>query len=423
MKRPGERAIRWTMAAILLVAPALLDAQTIAITGGTVFPVSGPKIEHATVLIKDGKILAVGVNILVPAGAEVVDATGRWVTPGLIHANTQLGLTEVGSVAATNEGSMDGAINAAFNVAEGINPAVVTIPIARLEGVTTAVTAPTGGLISGQAVLIDLLGDRIEALIDQSPVGMVIDLTQASKGVGGGSRAGVLLRLRQLFADAQEYERRKTDFQKNQMQALSAPAAQLEALGPVLRREIPVLAVANLNSDIASAIRLAHDYHLRMVLYGAVEAWQLGSELAAAGIPVALNPINDIPTFDGPTARFDSPALLRKAGVSVILYEEEAGGPRNLRWAAGHAVRFGMSWDDALAAITLTPARALGVESRYGSLQPGRVADVVVWSGDPLDFASRAERVYIRGVLVPPTSRQTELLDRYRTLPPNYETK
>ncbi len=107
----------------------------------------------------------------------------------------------------------------------------------------------------------------------------------------------------------------------------------------------------------------------------------------------------------------------------MIIYEGETGGPRNLRWAAGHAVRFGMSWDDALAAITLTPARALGVDSRYGSLEPGRVADVVVWSGDPLDFASRAERVYIRGVLVPPTSRQTELLNRYRTLPPNYETQ
>ena len=411
------------IAVTLLSFNGLLGAQTIAITGGTVYPVSGPKIEHGTVVIRDGKIAAVGADLPVPAGAEVVDATGRWVTPGLFHAATQLGLTEVGSVGATNEGSMEGAINAAFNVAEGINPEVVTIPIARLEGVTTAVTAPSGGLISGQAVLIDLLGNRIEALIDQSPIGMVINLTESSKSAGGGSRGGVLLRLRQLFADAQEYDRRKADFQKNQMQTLSAPAAQLEALGPVLRRELPVLAVANLKSDIQNAIRLDRDYHLKMVLYGGDEAWQLGSELAAAGIPVALNPINDVPTFDGPTARFDAPALLRKAGVSVIIYEGETGGPRNLRWAAGHAVRFGMSWDDALAAITLTPARALGVDSRYGSLEPGRVADVVVWSGDPLDFASRAERVYIRGVLVPPTSRQTELLNRYRTLPPNYETQ
>ncbi len=283
------------IAVTLLSFNGLLGAQTIAITGGTVYPVSGPKIEHGTVVIRDGRIAAVGADLPVPAGAEVVDATGRWVTPGLFHAATQLGLTEVGSVGATNEGSMEGAINAAFNVAEGINPEVVTIPIARLEGVTTAVTAPSGGLISGQAVLIDLLGNRIEALIDQSPVGMVINLNESSKSAGGGSRGGVLLRLRQLFADAQEYDRRKADFQKNQMQTLSAPAAQLEALGPVLRRELPVLAVANLKSDIQNAIRLARDYHLKMVLLAAIEAWQLGSELAAAGIPVTLNPINDIP--------------------------------------------------------------------------------------------------------------------------------
>lgn len=421
----GVRVVRAIVVAALLApvprtGPTVLAAQTIAITGGTIFPVSGPKIENGTVLIRDGRVLAVGRSVTIPEGSTRVDATGKWVTPGLFHASTQLGLTQVGSVDATNEGNRSGTINAAFNVAEGINPAVVNIPIARMGGVTTALTGPSGGLIAGQAVIIDLYGERIESLVRKSPAAMVIDLSESSKGAGGGSRAGVLQLLRQTFADAQEYQRRKPDFRKNQMQPLAASAADLEALGAVLRGEIPVYAIANRRSDIESALRLAREYRLKLIITGGIEAWEIADELAKAGVPVVINPILDIPTFDGPASRFDSPALLRKAGVQVILVEAESGGPRNLRWAAGHAVEYGMSWDDALRAVTLAPAEALGVADQYGSLNAGKVANVVVWSGDPLDFSSRAEKIYIRGVDIPLVSRQTELLDRYRKLPPSY---
>jgi imidazolonepropionase-like amidohydrolase len=397
-----------------------LSAQTIAIVGGTVYPVSGPKIEGGTVLIRDGRLVAVGSGVTVPSDATRIDATGRWVTPGLIHAGSTLGLSEVGSVNETNEGNHTGDINAAFNVAEGIDPETPLIPIARLEGVTTAVTGPSRGLVPGQAVLIDLAGDRIETLVARSPVAMVINLSEASKTAGGGSRAGVLQALRRLFNDAQEYGRRKDDFRRNQIQPLFAEAPELEALSPVLKGELPVLAIANRESDIASALRLARDYRLRLLIFGGVEAWKLADDLAAAKVPVILNPINNIPSFDGPGARFDAAALLDRAGARVIVMEGEMGGPRNLRWAAGYAVRFGMPWDHALAAITLWPARALGVGDQYGSLESGKVANVVVWTGDPLDFSSRAEHVFIRGVEVPHTSRQTELLDRYRKLPPEY---
>jgi imidazolonepropionase-like amidohydrolase len=397
-----------------------LSGQSVAITNATIYPISGPRIEHGTVVIQDGRIAAVGASVTIPSSATRIDGTGKIVTPGLFHARSTLGLSDVGSVDATNESSHSGDINAAFSVAEGIDPATPLIPIARLEGVTSALTVPTNGLVQGQAAIIGLYGDRIEALIRKSPAAMVIDLAEDSKSAGGGSRAGVIQRLRQLFLDAQEYDRRKADYKKNAIQQLSAPAADLEALGPALRGEMPVMVLANRESDIATAMRIAREFRLRLVIAGGVDAWKIAPALAAQKVPVILNPINDIPSFDGLGARFDAAAILEKAGVPVVIVEGESGGPRNLRWSAGHAVRFGMSWDGALAAITLGPARALGADDRYGSLEVGKVADVVVWSGDPLDYSSQAEHVFIGGVEVPRTSRQTELLDRYRTLPPRY---
>ena len=169
---------------------ALLLAQTIAITGGTVYPVSGPRMENATVLIRDGRISAVGPAVTVPGDATRIDARGKWVTPGLIDGGTQLGLTEISAVNATNEGALRGSdVAAAFNVAEGINPASTLIPVTRIEGVTTTLAAPASGWISGQAVLIDLDGATIEQMLVRSPVAIVVDLSEGSKSAGGGSRS------------------------------------------------------------------------------------------------------------------------------------------------------------------------------------------------------------------------------------------
>ncbi|HKC47680.1 MAG TPA: hypothetical protein VKB63_08790, partial [Gemmatimonadales bacterium] len=214
---------------------ALVLAQTIAITGGTVYPVSGPKLEHATVLIQAGKIAAVGTNVTIPADATRIDATGKWVTPGLIDGGGQMGLVEIGAVPTTREGSLAGdTIAAAFNVAEGVNPASQLIPVTRVEGITTTLATPGGNLVSGQAVLLDLAGATIEEMTVKSPVAVVADLSENGKDDAGGTRAGVAERLRGVFRDALEYERRKTDFSRAQMQSLGAAARDLEALLPVL---------------------------------------------------------------------------------------------------------------------------------------------------------------------------------------------
>jgi len=400
---------------------AFLLAQTIAITGGTVYPVSGPKIENATVLIRDGRIAAVGTNVVVPAGATRIDASGKWVTPGLIDGAGQMGLREISAVQNTNESTLRGdEVAAAFNVAEGLNPASTLIPVTRVEGVTTTLAVPNGDLIWGQAVLIDLDGATIEAMVAKSPVAMVADLSEASKSTGGGSRAGVVQRLRRVFNDALEYSRRRTDYTRAQMQELAAPAADLDALLPVLRGQLPLIVVANRRSDIETALRIAREYKLRLILAGAAEGWEIADKIAAAGVPVLVQPMDNIPGYDSLGICYENAGLLAKAGVKVSLVETQTENSRNVRQQAGNAVAYGMTWDQALRAVTLSPAEAFGVGSQYGSLEAGKVANVVVWTGAPFEFSTGVEHVFIRGKEMSLRSRQTELLERYKTLPPKY---
>ena len=400
---------------------AFLLAQTIAITGGTVYPVSGPKLANATVLIRDGKIVAVGAGVTTPSGATRIDATGKWVTPGLIDGAGQLGLVEIGAVPGTREGFLRGdTIAAAFNVSEGLNPASMLIPVTRIEGVTTALATPLGNLVAGQAVLIDLAGNTIEEMLVKSPVGIVADLSESGKNEAGGSRAGVADRLRRAFRDALLYERRRADFNRAQMPPLPESPPDLEALLPMLHGQEALIASANRRSDIETALRLAREFKLKLVVAGAQEAWQIAGELARADVPVLVEPLDNIPSYDALGVRYENAGLLAKAGVKIALLETDTHNSRNLRQEAGNAVAYGMSWEQALRAVTLSPAEIFGVADRYGSLEAGKVANVVVWSGDPFEFTTGVEHVLIRGKEIPLKSRQTELLERYRKLPANY---
>lgn len=421
MKTNGQ-AVRRAGGQVLLLGGLLLGggaakAQTIAITGGTVYPVSGPKITNATIVIQDGRITAVGANPAVPAGATRVDATGKWITPGLIHANAGAGLGVAG-LNGQQEGGVQGEVNPSFNPSEGVDPAAFTIPIARTGGITGALLVPGGSFFPGQIPAVNYAGDGIDEMIVRRNAGLVLDLTDNSKGAGGGSRAGTMARIRRLFNDALEYARRKPEFLKATIQPLSAPAAELEALLPMLHGEVPLAVVANRKIDMENALRLKQEYKLRMVIYGAVEGWQMPKQIAAAGVPVIVEPNRDIPSFDGLGARLDNGTLLREGGVQVIIAQGDPGGERNLRYAAGNAVRNGMTWDDALKAITQNPAAAFGLKD-YGTLEAGKVANLVVWSGDPFDFSSVAEKVYIRGRETSLWTRENELRDKYKKVPPN----
>ena len=411
----------------LVCLPA--HAQVIAITGGTVYPVSGPRIENATVLIRDGKIAAVGATVDIPAGAQRVDARGKWVTPGLINAATNLGLAEIQGVQETRDNVARGkdGIAASFTPWDGLNAASQLIAPARNDGITGAVIMPQGGLISGQAAMIDLLDGNGDAMLRKAPVAMTVTFNNV-RGSGSGARGEMFARLREVMNDARTYATKRLQYEAAQTRAFAATKADLEALQPVLTGKLSLLVDADRRSDIEAALKLARDYKLKLIIGGGAEAWMVASELAAAKVPVLTGGILNIPrTFSTLGQRGDNAALLRKAGVSVLLISDSYGdggtfNVRNVRFEAGNAVANGMTWDDALRAVTQAPAEAFGVADRVGALTVGLDANVVVWSGDPFEFLTQAEQVYIHGKRVDGPSRQDELMKRYRTLPPEYRT-
>lgn len=414
--------------ALALVAPAA-RAQTVAIVGGTVYPVSGPRIENATVLIRDGRIAAVGANVAVPADARRIDAAGKIVTPGLVNAATQLGVVEVGSVADTRDAGAQGkdGIAASFVVTDAFNARSVLLAPARQDGITSSVVVPAAGLVAGQAGVVDLASrsgrDDASEMIRRPSAAMVVNL-DAGRTAGTSSRSETLARLRELMSDARVYRRTRAAYDRGDSRDLIARRADLEAMLPVLDGTLPLLVVANRAADIEAAIRLAREFGARMILGEGAEAWEVAEQLAAARVPVLTGAMNNIPTsFASLGQRQENAALLARAGVRVAIIgnagggDEEAFNARNVRYEAGNAVAYGLPWDQALRAVTLGPAEIFGVADRIGALAVGRDANVVVWSGDPFEFATRAEHVLVRGRELRDVTRQDMLTRRYRVLP------
>jgi imidazolonepropionase-like amidohydrolase len=288
--------------------------------------------------------------------------------------------------------------------------------VARAGGVTSAISAPTGGLVAGNSGWMSLAhGRRTEALAIAEPLAMVAALGERALGSADGSRGLAALRLRELLDDASQYARRKSGYERNQTRAFATSRLDLEALVPVVRGQRPLVVRANKSTDIRAALRLARDFRLRLVIEGGVEAWMVADELAAARVPVMLDPVDNLPhSFDRVQVRGDAAALLAGAGVQVGLSTlGSATSVRTLRQLAGNAVANGLPWDEALAAVTSVPAEVYRNAQR-GTLARGKVADLVVWTGDPFELSSRAERVFIGGAEQPLTSRQDGLRARYQ---------
>ena len=408
------------MALLVMALAAPAQAEDIAIVGATVYLEPGNAVEGATVLVRDGRVSAVGEGVAVPAGARRIDGAGKVVTAGLIEASTRLGLIEVGLEASTREGIFDSeggdVVHAAYRVTDGYNPTSVAIPVARAGGITSAVVVPYGGLVSGTGAWVSL-AEGVPA-VAQSPVAMYAALGEASLASAGGSRGVALMRLRELLADAVEYGRRRREHDRNQTRPFAAGRLELEALLPVAQGRVPLVLRVHRSADILAALRLGQETGARVIIEGGTEAWMVAGELAAANVGVILDPTANMPgSFDRVHVRDDAAAVLAAAGVDVAISTlGDAARARRIRQLAGIAVAGGLAPEQALAAITTVPAKLFGLDR--GRIRAGAAADLVVWSGDPFELSTRAEQVIIGGEAQDVRSRQTELLDRYRRLPP-----
>ena len=405
----------------IAAAAACALAQTIAITGGTVYPVSAAPISNATVIVRNGVIVAVGAGIPIPAGATKIDATGKIVTPGLINSTTELGLIEIDQVRSTNDAAARGNNNiaAGFRVWDGFNSESALFAPARNEGVTTAIIVPQGGLISGQAAAIDLASGHSSDMIRRAPVAMIAQV-DSPNDAGTSARGELIGKLRALLDDVKFYALHRLEYDRASSRTLTATRSDLEALIPVVEGRMPLMIDANRMDEIDAALSLARDYRLKLIISSGAEAWLCADRLAAAHVPVLVGAMNNIPSsFATLNQRQENAALLRRAGVTVVLVTNNDGGEtrfnaRNIKFEAGNAVAYGMSHDDALRAITLAPAEVFGLGEHLGSLQPGKDANIVIWSGDPFEFSTQVEHVFIRGREVKEPSRQDMLIERYR---------
>lgn len=426
-----------TALAAVIAAPAI--AQTVAITGGTVAIGDGSQpIERGTVVMRDGRIVAAGAGIAVPAGATIVDANGKWVAAGIVAGFTNMGLVDAEGVRESNDVvARTSPFNAAIDIAPAINPQAVEIGNERAGGITRAIVAPgtAQSIFAGRGAVIDLGADADP--ITRARAFQYIELGEDGASSAGGSRPAAYAMLHDALAQAQDYRRNPAAFGGREKDSL-LKRIDAQALLPVLDGTMPLLVHVERASDIRSVLALKKQYpNLKLVLVGVREGWMVAPEIAAARVPVIAAALADLPaSFESLAATESNVGRMTAAGISVAISTvgaNTAPGEHVLKQYAGNLVAItrvpgstGLNWGQAFASISSKPAQALGMDGEIGSLRPGRRADVVIWDGDPLELSSAPTAVYIDGLAQPMNSRQNQLRNRYITpqegaLPKAYE--
>ena len=425
-KKPADRAVVVTTPGVLKpVKPAkasVVKAEAgpvVAYAGATVHLGNGEILQDAMVVIAGGKITQLGKGLAAPGGATLVPAKGMVITPGLVDALTSVGLVEVeleSSTRSDQQHATSDTDHAGYRAADGYNPASVLIAVARSEGLTSVGVIPSGGLISGQSAWADLDGATAEEAIAAAPLALHVHLDGDAPGDGAGHGTAIL-KVREALDDARAFQKSRAAWERNQTRRFAPSRLDLEAIAGALDQKIPVVFHVDRAADILAALSLAKEFKLRPVIAGGAEAWKVAPTLAAARVPVIVYPLQQPSSFDALGAREDNAAILDKAGVAVGISTGETHNARKLRQEAGNAVRSGLPHEAAIAAITRVPAEALGMGARYGTLAVGKTANLVVWSGDPLEIGTLVLDVVIRGHRLPLKSRQSALLEKYRRLP------
>ena len=431
---------RFLVAALLgmacfLGSVAFAQDKPVVLKGGKLLTITHGVIENGVVVLQGGKITAVGSasSVNVPSGAQVVDVTGMTVYPGLIDSETNLGLTEISAEAMTNDLiEMSDEIMPHMHTAEAFHAESTLIPVARMNGITNAIVAPSSGdTLPGQDSFIQLAGASANEMLMVRDIAMPLNFTGEERRNKGGfekrkfpsTRMGLASQLRQAFLDAQDYKSKLADYERKKADAVrdkkSEPAApkrdlKLEALLPYLEGKKTIVLAADNPGDLETIVNLANEFKLKFVLNHISHSQPVLDYVASLKVPVIVGPIYEAPKED---ERYDTvyslPAQLYKRGVKIVFASYSAHGVRNLPDQAGYATAFGLPYEEALKAITINPAGVWGVADKLGSLDVGKTANVVVANGDPLDVKTDVKQVYIEGRAVPMTSRQVWLRDQH----------
>jgi imidazolonepropionase-like amidohydrolase len=413
------KALRLILAALAIqgaVAQVGHAGTTVLIRDATVHTMtSAGTLEHTDILISDGKIAAMGDGLSAPANAEIVAAGGRPVTPGLFGGIGHLGIEEIGEEPTVDDYSLKlGAMRPEFDVTPAFNPDSVVLGVNRIGGITFAMLAPSaepggkgaaGTIIAGQGSMA-----RLDGTVEPTARALFVAVGGSANALSGGSRAAQFMLLQQAITEV----RAPKSLLPGDTRLLTPGGRQ--ALATYLEGGSPIVFNVDRASDIRQVIAFAKQENLHVAIGGGAEAWRVAGELAAAKIPVILNPLDNLPeSFDAVGATLENAARLQHAGVKIAFSFDDPAphNIRRIRQAAGIAAAHGLPWEDALAAITRNPAEIFGVAAGNGSLARGRPADLVLWSGDPLEVTTLADRVFIQGVAQSMHSRQTELRERY----------
>jgi imidazolonepropionase-like amidohydrolase len=417
---------------VLLAAPALADTRpparqgTFAITNATIVTVSHGTIQNGTLVIEGDRIVAVGQNVQVPAGAEVIDGSGKYVYPGMIDAGTRVGLVEIGSLPETRDFTEVGTITPQMRAITAINPNSASIPVTRVSGVTTVISEPTGGLFPGTAAAINLHGyTPAQMHVDGAEFAMMeFPFSGRRGGFDRRSAEDIAREHREAMENLNEVWERALLFAEIESAYAAEPVddrtpryvPEMEALLPVVRGERTLIVRVERAQDIINAIDWLTEQGIdNAILSGVIEGWRVADRIAQSGYPVIVGPVLSVPTR--PADRYDKPysnaGMLHREGVTVALRTGSAENVRNLPFHAGFAAAYGMDSHAAIRAVTLTPAQILGIDHEVGSLDEGKSATLFISDGDPFEPRTTIEQVFINGWMIPMESRQTRLYDEF----------
>jgi imidazolonepropionase-like amidohydrolase len=408
-----------------------------AIMHATLITVTGDTIVNGTLLIEGERIAAIGTGIRIPAHCEVIDASGLFIYPGLIDGYSALGLSEVGAVAATQDAYEVGNYNPHIQVKVAINPHSVHIPISRVNGITAAVVAPSGGVISGQCALIQLKGWTWEEMVIDAPVGIAVNFphmpskeeeeSQRQRTPAPGEKVTsaeerfekALKDLKEVFQKARRYAAAWDAYKQSEKPTAPDMDLMMEALIPVVQKDLPAIISVNTEQDIKNAVVFIKELNINAIFQGVREGWKVAPLLKEHTIPVIIGPVLRSPDSKDPyDALFANASVMVKAGIKIAFSTSSAADVRNLPYQAGTASAFGLPKAEALKAVTINPAEILGVANKLGSLEVGKLANVIITDGDPLEMRTQIKHLFISGEKISLDTKHTELYEKFRKRPP-----